>query len=222
MKKVKDIKSSSRAWWMAENPDALSISRSELLRSDWDDVTGAVKQEGKAVVLLEHKDMVGLIVPPSFLYEHHRKMPHLSEMDPIMHISVDDYRNEPSLLAGHVENGGSAVLLDQEGKPALAVVSRGFAIDIQADAQSTASFKEPMAAFMFNDRALTQEELDDKGDLSQEELDYLGDLAGDYMAALPKMSDSDLLKLQKAISAMNMASQDRHGIDGAVESLSFD
>ncbi len=152
MKKAKDYKSSYRARWIANNPEALMVTRSELLKKSWNKTAHEVGDEGRAVVLMDNRDMVGTIIPADFLYEFQRKMPHLKDIDPIIEVSESDFRQDFEQYSKKLGKGVSLIILDNDNKPKFAVASREFSVDITVNDEGVAEFKGNIAQYMFNDR----------------------------------------------------------------------
>ncbi len=218
MKKVEDFKGTSRAWWMAQNPNALMVSKAELLNSSWNDTAHEVNDTGCAVALTHKREMLGVLVPAAFLYEFHRKMPHLSDLDPVLHVSQQDLKKNFDSASSHLQNGGSLVVLNQESNPQFAVVSREFAIGITTDHDGIAGFEGEMANYMFNDRILDPKEYEGAEDAFK----YDGEALDDMLARTPLMSEEDAQKVQKAMDAMSNTDQSQASIHQAVQSLALE
>jgi len=152
MKKAKDYKSPYKARWITNNPEALLVTKSELLKGDWNKTAHEVNEEGRAVVLIENRDMSGTIIPADFLYEFHRKMPHLKDMDPIIHVSENDFKKNFEQYSNNLSEGASLIILDADDKPKFAIASREFSVDITTNENGVAAFRGELAKYMFNDR----------------------------------------------------------------------
>jgi len=165
MKKSKDYKSPYKARWITNNPEALVVEKSELLKVAWNKASHEVREEGKAVALIENRDMVGTIIPADFLYEFHRKMPHLKDMDPIIHVSENDFKQNFEQYSSNLSEGASLIILDADDKPKFAIASREFSVDITTNENGVAAFRGELAKYMFNDRILGSDDIEKTEDI---------------------------------------------------------
>ncbi len=224
MKKVKDLKLSSRAWWMAQNPDALTVTKNDLLKKSWNETAHEVNDEGRAIALMHNRWMVGTVVPAAFLYEFHRKMPQLRELDPIIHVPEKDFKSNFEHYAGQLEKGTNVVVLDAENRPKFAVATHGFSIDIETDENGYATFRDEMAQYMFNDVELDQEALRREVEEAEkdDELKYMMEAAKELPDETPPMSDEDAQKVDRVLAEIAKVTPNRRSIENAVQNLSFD
>ena len=149
MKRVEELRQPYMAWWMSENKKALTEQLGGL-KTRWKHTMSAVNDHHHAVVLLERRDMVGLCVPPLYLYEYHRKMPRFAGISPIKHVEVAAFKKDPRSYAGDLENTLNLVLVD-DVRPVLGIASRYFSYELKADNEGKIGFRDDVAKYMFND-----------------------------------------------------------------------
>ena len=167
MKKAKDYKPPYKARWITNNPEALVVGKSELLKTAWNKTSHEVGEEGRAVALIENRDMVGAIIPADFLYEFHRKMPHLKDMDPIIHVSENDFKQNFEQYSNNLSEGASLIILDGDDKPKFAIASREFSVDITTNENGVAAFRGELAEYMFNDRFPDHDDIEKTEDIDE-------------------------------------------------------
>lgn len=205
MQKVKDMNLPYRAGWMVQNPETLGVTASDLI-PQWRKAEEAVREEGKAIVLLSRHEMVGTIVPASLLYEFHRKMPFLKAMDPIAHVTKEDFRQNFENCADHLRAGMNLVILDGESKPVFGIANKFFSVDLKTDGAGRVEFSGQLAKYMFNDDEPEDSELPD--------FPACGTIC---------MLKADQKRVDAAIDAIySVRRHTRKSIDNAVNTMSLD
>lgn len=222
MQRVRDFNSSSRALWMARNPDAFMVHQTELFRGLWDDVAARVNDSGESVVLMSKREMAGLIVPAAFLYEFHRKMPHLTEYDPIIHVSQNDFKVNFPAHRQTLVDGGNIVVLGDDKRPVFGIASKGFCINLKVSKGGLVDFDEEMGAYMFNDRFFDPATLDNDQDIDPSLKYLIADAQAFLEETVPKMTLNDVHKVRLALERMNAAGATRNDLHTAVQDCRFE
>ena len=152
MKRVGDIKTSSRPYWVAENPDTLCINRGDFLQSSWDEAIDTVNGQQKPIVIMSGpgRDMPGAVVPAEYLYAFHYTFPHLSDLSPIHHVTPEELKAHFDDLSNMLYEGHNIVVVNDEGHPIFGVANWGTALDFEIQPDGTMALRDEFSQHMFS------------------------------------------------------------------------
>ncbi len=145
----------SRPLWSARHPAALSDSYHDFFGDGWKDGVDAVVQEGKLVNLYHGLSFQGAAVPPWMIYAYHHKLSHKMGDKALIHLSERDMRQNPRQFLDLVDDGPLAhtghqlMILNEEGRPLVAIIDRFFLACFTVDENSLAKFHENMQKDIF-------------------------------------------------------------------------
>ncbi len=191
------------------------------LKAHWKETVEAVNTQERAIVLMQRRDMVGVMVPAYMLYEYHRKLPHLSEISPLRHVKEKEYKRDPKKYVGDLEQGMNLIIVNRDGCPLFGVSSRYFSFEFRTNDSGHVEFRDDVAPYMYNDRIFSKTDVDPEQE--KRAIAFLTAFAESCKPEpLPEMSEADRKHLKAAIEAIGTSGLDRKKVRHRVNSLSLD
>lgn len=218
MKRVGDIKTAYRPYWVSQNPDLMCLRRSELLKTAWDQAVQSAGPDNTMLILMESRgiDMPGAIVPAEYLYGFHQAFPHLRHLDPIHHITREELAQDFDPLKRMLWDGHNLVVLDEAGHPAFGIANWGFAMDLEADAQGHLKFRGEFAEYAFSGQAYQYTPDPEARERFRKEF-------GDWTPPPPPvMSEKDAQIVEDMVARLNRAAPGRESYSEAVRTAAID
>ncbi len=136
------LKKSYNTRWMKNNPDALAVTKSDLLGSLWRDTISTVNDNGSGIVLMLKGDMIGVIVPESLLREFYNNINNPEESDAVTYVTKSELKNNFEACANRLSLGENLIVLDENEEPLFGVACREFSTFIKINQKNIVIFKE--------------------------------------------------------------------------------
>lgn len=154
MKTINDCGIKIRNNWANNQGDAHTLTPVGFLNNAWDEAITSVREDQAVVLLVSQQgDLLGTLLPSSYIEEFQRKLPDLMQNDPVVDVSVREFRRDFAKYRDLLQSEHTLMVRDDVGEPAFAVANKVFsAVYLKVNEDSKVSFVGDVAQYMFTDK----------------------------------------------------------------------